>query len=210
MSFTIRCIDKPIKLLFLFCFFNVISYPSFACKCPAIEPINKNICNQYNVIFYGKVDSVNNCPSNGISTAFFTILNLYKGAVTQNVKIDFDCASECLMSFGKEENWIIYASYQKFDLLTVSICEHSRKKFENRKDDYFELNAKRSFEEELLFLNEALGNKEFAKVNDLNQIQNTFKPRNDQPSGANKLILLIISLLSMLLVGYYIKTKKKE
>src|SRR5438105_5526375 len=114
------------NIIFIFLFLSKIS---LSCQCPPLQPISKEVCANYNVIFFGKVDSVKKCGTDGISTAYFTINELYKGEVEQHVKIDFDCASDCMMNFSKDDEWIIYASYQRFDLMTVNMCEHSRKFF---------------------------------------------------------------------------------
>ncbi len=198
------------KKYFLFFLFSVFSVYLFSCECPALEPISKEGCKSYNVIFYGKVDSVGSCNEKGISTAYFTIKELYKGAVSQNIKVNFDCASECMMSFTKGEEWIIYGSYEKFDLLTVKLYEHSRKYFTDEKDDFYFITSKRKFEEEKVFLRTELGIQSFIVQNDLNEQQKIFKPHNDQPSDTTKFWLLFTSLSTMILILYFTRKKKQK
>ncbi len=196
------------KNLFLSFLLILLSNYLFPCECPTLQPVSKELCKNYNVIFYGKVDSVSNCNTRGRSIAFFTISELYKGAVSSSVKINFDCASECLMSIDKGEEWIIYASYEKFDVLTIKLCEHSRKHFRNEKDDFYFIAAKRSFDDEKLFLRTELGIQPFIIQNDLNEQQKIFKPHNDQPSDTNKLLLLLVSLGTMGIILFFTRKKK--
>lgn len=195
---------KNIFFIFLF-----LSNLSFACQCPTLSPISKDLCNKYEVIFYGKVDSVSPCATNGISTAHFTINELYKGEVEQHVKVDFDCSSACMMSFSESDEWIIYSIFQRFDLMTVNICEHSRKFFSDATLDIYEIASHRTFEQEKQFLNKALGIQSFIKKNELNEQQNNMAHHNTQPSAMNKLWLLLASAVAMGIV-YYVTRKKKN
>ncbi len=196
---------KKNLLLFLLLFSKL----SFSCQCPPLQPISKKICTDYNVIFFGKVDSVSVCGKDGISTAYFTINELYKGAVEQHVKIDFDCASDCMMNFSKGDEWLIYSTYQRFDLMAVNICEYSRKLFSDATQDIYQIASHRTFEQEKQFLKYTFGVQSFTKNNDRNKKQNNLRPHNDQPSAMNKLWLLFVSFTVMGIV-YYIAKKKKN
>jgi hypothetical protein len=158
------------------------------------------------VIFYGKVDSIIPCHNSGIGTAYFTIINLYKGSAEQKVAVDYDCTSACMMSLSKNDEWIIYSTYQRFDLLTVSICSHSRKKISDGSADFYQVSSGRSFEEENNFLKKTLGVLPFASHNELNDQQKEMQPHNDQPTAINKLWLLIISLAATVII-YFVSKK---
>jgi hypothetical protein len=177
-----------------------------ACECPPLDPVSKQAAAKYDVVFYGKVDSIIPCGTQGLGTAFFTIKNLYKGVAAQHVSVDYDCTTACMMSFAKNDEWIIYAVFQRFDLLTVGICGHSRKKSSGTSQDFYQLSSHRTFEEENNFLKNAFGIQLYAPKNELNKQQRELKPHNDQPSDIGKLWLLIISLSAMLIV--YIVSKK--
>lgn len=185
-----------------------VSVSLFACECKTLQPISKELCKNYDVIFYGKVDSVGVCRLDGSATAYFTIQELYKGSVEEHVKVDFDCTSSCLMSFSKDDEWLMYNTFHKFNLLTVNICNHSRKLFKDDTQDVYQLAAHRTFEEEKSFLKELLGIQKFAENNDLNELQEQMGARNMQPSAMGKLWLLLISFSVMALV-YYVTRKKK-
>jgi hypothetical protein len=180
----------------------------FACECPPLAPITKELCKDYNVIFLGKVDSIAPCDTKGNAIAFFTITELYKGNSERTIKINFDCSSECLMSFAKNEDWLVYAKYEKFDRLRVQLCEHSRKKYPDNSQDIYMTGAHRSFGEEKEFLKETFGIQAFLQVNDLNRQQQEMGPRNEQPSASGKVLLLLISLLVMGLVWFFTRKKK--
>jgi len=193
------------KSLFTF-LLVVVSFFAFACECPPIEPASKKICEQYDVIFYGKVDSIIPCGTEGIGTAYFSIISLYKGSAEQHVSVDYDCTSSCMMSFAKGEEWIIYSVYQHFDLLTVSLCSHSRKKITDGSADFYEAASQRTFSAETSFLETTLGIQPYASHNALNDKQKEMQPHNEQPSALNKLWLLLISLAVMAII--FIGSKK--
>ncbi len=179
----------------------VASATAFSCQCPSLTPITKDACANYNVIFSGFVDSVSACDDKEGSIAYFTIDEAYKGNVAQQVQVLFDCASSCLMSFAHGDNWIIYANYKKFDVLEVSLCEHSRKLFADVSQDIYMIAAQKTFAEEKEFLKNTLGTIPFKESSQ--QVTG----RNEQPSGINKLILLAISFSAMALVYFIIKRK---
>jgi hypothetical protein len=193
------------KKIFLFLFL-LLSVRSYSCECPPIEPVSKKTAEKYDVIFYGKVDSVVPCSQNGIGTVYFTVNSLYKGAAEQHISIDYDCTSACMMSFLKNEEWIIYSVYQHFDLLTVDLCSHSRKKISDGTMDFYEVAAHRSFEEERSFLESTFGIQPYSSHNVLNDQQKELQPHNEQPSALNKLWLLLISLSVMGII--YLISKK--
>lgn len=186
----------------------LISFYSSACECKDFVSITKELCSEYDVIFLGTVDSVSACNEKGFSVAYFSIAELYKGNVKKQVQINFDCNTECMMSFAKGEEWLIYSLYEKFDHLNVSICGHSRKKVDDETLDIYSVNAKRTFEKEKEFLKTAFGVQNFIQENDLNNQQDKVGPRNELPSNWRKLALLLVSVLAMGIV-YYITRKKK-
>ena len=193
--------------LFLFILF---SHVAFACDCPPINPVSKDICNTYDIIFSGKVDSVSNCNVQGFATAYFTIDELYKGSVQQNIKINFDCSSSCMMSFVKDEKWLIYSSFQKFDVLNVVLCGYSRKFFNEAAQDFYQVQAQRTFDEEIFFLKATLGIQQYSQTDEINQQQSDSNPRNEQPSGFYKLGLLLISFATMVIVYFVTRNKKQK
>jgi hypothetical protein len=190
----------------LFLVLNIISLISLSCECPPLEAVTKKSIDEYDVVFYGKVDSVVPCKTDGIGTVYFTVISLYKGSAQQHVSIDYDCVSSCMMSFSKNDEWIIYSMFQHFDLLTVNICGHSRKKITDGSMDYYQVASQRSFEEENSFLENTFGTHAFASHNQLNDAQKEMQPHNEQPGALNKLWLLLISLGVMVLI--YFVTKK--
>jgi hypothetical protein len=194
------------NILFLFILFSKII---LACECPTITPVSKELCNNYDVIFFGKVDSVSLCDVVSGATAYFTINELYKGAVQQKLKINFDCSSSCMMSFSKDEEWLIYATYQQFDVLNVILCSHSRKYFNEASQDYYQVQAQRTFEQEKQFLETTLGTQRYPQTNEINQ-QNGDIPHNEQPGGIYKLGLLLISFATMAIVYFVTRNKNRK
>lgn len=195
------------KKIILFLFFITSFNPLFPCECPTFSPITKEATTNYDVIFFGYVDSVSACDKKGSAVTYFTVSELYKGRVQKNVAINFDCLSECLMSFEKGQEWLIYATYKKFDYLTVNICSHSRKRFVNEAEDFYIMAAQRTITKEQQFLKESLGMQSLPQEGG-QPIVTDIGTHNEQPSAISKLVLLIISLLAMVVV-YFIMKKKK-
>ncbi|MBA3970663.1 MAG: hypothetical protein H0X46_00680 [Bacteroidetes bacterium] len=181
---------------------------AYACQCPVFPPISEKGCERYDVIFFGKVDSASACDPKGFAKVYFSIAELFKGSVEQQVNISFDCSTECLMSFAKGEEWLIYSKYKKFDLLEIEICEHSRKNFNDDAKDIYLLAATRTFLQEKDFIKTLLGIHYYIKPNDLNKQHEEVGPQNVQPSGWGKVMLLLISVAVMGVV-YFVTRKKK-
>lgn len=189
--------------------FIFISSIGFACECNSLSPISKELSKNYDVIFYGIVDSVGACNNDTErAIAYFTITELYKGNAGNQVKINFDCSSECLMSFAADEEWIIYAKYSKFDFLNVSICDHNRKKFNVGEEDIYLIDSKRTFEKELEFLKTTFAVKETEEPIVVNNTVADVGRHNEQPTSFGKMLLLLISVLAMVVV-YFVTRKKK-
>jgi hypothetical protein len=193
--------------LFLAC---VFSFGVAACECPPLADLNGPSAAKYDVIFLGRVDSISPCSTQGIATAYFTIEELYKGSVTREVRVNFECASACLMSFSKGDTWLLYASYLRFDHIKVDLCSHSRKLFAEGEQDIYLMGTQRSFVDERKLLNKLLGTKSFITANELNDQQAEFKPHNVQPSAVSKLVLIGVSIVAMMLVYYFLKRKTKK
>jgi hypothetical protein len=181
-----------------------------ACDCPPLPSMSKTMTDEYDAIFYGKIDSVSACNTEGIATAFFSIAELYKGAVPKHVKVTFECNSDCMMSFAPGEEWIMYTKFLRFDVLKASLCEHSRKRFSDRSNDIYFITSQRSFEDEQKALNKILGQKSFKAEDDFNETHAELRPHNEQPSAMNKLWLLLVSLAAMLVVYYFANKRKKK
>lgn len=192
------------KLLFLV--FVLFAKHLDACDCPPLTPISKELSAEYDVIFQGKVDSIVPCSTQGIGTAYFTIQQLYKGAAEQHVAVDFDCTSACMMSFQKGEEWLIYGIYLRFDLITVNLCSHSRKKVTDGTIDFYEASAGRTYDAETEFLKTTFGEQPFKKHETINDQQQNMGPVNEKPSGINTILLLIASFAAMGIV--YLVSKK--
>ena len=92
--------------------------PAVACKCGEHPVLDKQQCDLYNVIFKGKVDSISGCRD-GYATAYFRIQELYKGKSLEQVSVRFDCESDCQLSVGNGEEWLVYARYFQYNKLDM-------------------------------------------------------------------------------------------
>jgi hypothetical protein len=193
---------------FLFFIVFISATKAIACDCQPATSINKDLLKIYDIIFLGKVDSVSACNTAGISEAYFTIEELYKGNAKQKLSVHFDCKSSCMMSFAKGDEWLIYGAYQRFDIISVKFCEHSRKHVLATDQDFYITTAQRTFDQEKEFLKTNLGIQSFIPTENWNKEQEELKPRNEQPSSNSKIYLLLVSFAAMILV--YIITRKNK
>jgi hypothetical protein len=193
---------------FLFVIVLFLTSVVMACECPPVSSITLDLAKNYDIIFIGKIDSVSACATNGISIATFTISELYKGNSIKQAMVHFDCVTSCMMSFARNEEWIIYANYQRFDVISVKLCSHSRKYFQPGEQDFYLSAAKRTFDEEKEFLKSGLGVQPFIENESWNKDQQELRPHNDQPSSQRKIMLLLVSFIVMILI--YIITRKKR
>jgi hypothetical protein len=189
-------------------FYSLFSFFSFSCECPPLASINKTSVDPYNVIFYGKVDSIAPCGTGGLATAYFSIKELYKGDVPANIKVDFDCSTECMMSITKGDEWLIYANSKQYGSVRVEFCSHSRKFFSKQEEDIYFLSSQRTFNDEIKLLNKLLG--VHTPVSTEGRNDNTdLQHKNDQPSGMNKIWLLAVSFVVMMIVLVVSQKMKK-
>ncbi len=185
--------------------FTLFAQIVFACDCPPLNSISVKESETYDVIFFGTIDSVDACDEE-TALVYFTIQELYKGVAEQYVSVRFDCSSSCSMSFEKNEKWIVYAKYVKFNELVVVFCSHTRKYIADKEKDYYTTTSLKTFDEEQKYLQSELGIQIIVKRNVLNEQQKEMKHQNQLPSGTNTLLLLAVSLLAMLVI--YFITKK--
>ena len=126
------------------------------------------------------------------------------------MKVDYDCTSECLMSFAKGDEWIIYGTFSRFNQVLVNICSHTRKKINEASQDFYAVQSGKSFDQEEALLLSSLGIQPFAAHNELNDQQTEMRPHNDQPASLTKLLLLCASLVVMVIIYIGSKRIKKD
>ena len=199
---------KRIVVNLIFLALLTFSIRATACKCGSLLPINGEEAKRYDVIFFGKVDSVLTCDTTGTAIAYLTIEELYKGNSKQKTFVNFDCSSDCMMSFTKGDEWLIYGIYKRFGLVSVSLCDHNRKHMPDNEQDFYEATAQRTFDQEKAFLNTTFGIQPFIQDENWNKQQEELKPRNEQPTDTSKIVLLLVSFGAMIII--YIITRKKK
>ncbi|HXC06586.1 MAG TPA: hypothetical protein VNZ86_17640 [Bacteroidia bacterium] len=173
--------------------------PAVACKCGEHPVLDKQQCDLYNVIFKGKVDSISGCRD-GYATAYFRIQELYKGKSLEQVSVRFDCESDCQLSVGNGEEWLVYARYFQYNKLDMEFCSRSRKHIEGADDFYTALNHM-SWKEEGDVLVKIIGKQQVTK-----KVEPPMKERTlIQPSAYWKIGLVLISVVAMLIIFYLVK-----
>ncbi|MBI3511548.1 MAG: hypothetical protein HY064_12875 [Bacteroidetes bacterium] len=181
-------------LIFFFFLFSVAD----ACDCDAVKVSDASV-SQYDVIFVGKVVAVSGCDKS--SKAKFLIEKLFHGKSYESTEIEFDCTSDCQMSFTPGEEWIIYADYKSYGKPEVKFCGLSRRKFENEKDDYVSASHGMNFIDELSFLEKKFGVQKFNVMN----VQDQQHHELLHPSYTQQFWLLLISIASIGLFYFIVK-----
>jgi hypothetical protein len=172
--------------------------------CPPLEKFSRKQADEYNVIFQGKVDSVEEC-SGQMSAAWFSVSRLFKGETVQRIRVSFDCVSDCRMQFKTGEEWIVYARYVKYGDLRVSVCGRSRKYAATIDEDYSIATNGIPYAQELGLLKDAYGKQE-VKEKEKETIDPALLDRNlVRPSGTQTIWMLVISLVTMGILWYLFK-----
>ncbi len=186
-----------LKLFFLFLlFFN--AYTSYACQCP-LTTLGLEESNKYEVIFKGKVVSVETCKDK-FGTAIFEVEELYKGNASKKFTVLFECGVECAMEFSEGEEWIIYSNYKQVDKALMDWCSRSRKFFKNSKEDFYAVTYGNDYYDELKFLREKLGLHRLLVLK-----ESTTQNRNERPTTNQTILMLLISISAIILFYWLFK-----
>lgn len=184
--------------LFLASLFFLNSFVILACQCP-LTTLGIDECDKYEIIFKGKVVSVNTC-NNNFGTAVFELEELYKGNATKQFKVLFECGVECAMDFNEGEEWIIYSRYKQVDKALMNWCSRSRKFFKNAKEDFYTSTYGNDYYDELKFLRQNLGLHRFLVLK-----TTTTENRNERPTTNQTILMLLVSLSAIILFYWLFK-----
>lgn len=172
--------------------FLILKFFSNACQCP-LTVLSIEECNKYDIIFKGKILSVNDCGDK-FGEALFEVDELYKGVIAKEFVVLFNCKEECFQKFNAGEEWIIYSNYKQVDKAMMNWCSRSRKYFKNEKEDFYTVNYGNDYFDEVKFLREKLGNHRT-----LANTPNLEANRNQIPDKTQFVVILICSLLGIIL-----------
>ncbi|CAN5182028.1 hypothetical protein BH09BAC5_BH09BAC5_20830 [soil metagenome] len=181
-------------LIFLFPFL-----PTEACDCKSL-PLSLDAIKSDELIFIGDVIAISGCDKTAKAT--FEVKELFRGKCFKNTIVEFDCSSDCQMSFAPGQTWIIYSKYKKYGEVEVNFCGFSRMKMKNANEDYNTIVHGMSFEDEVIWLKKNLGDKEI-NSKDFAQEQHH---ENIHPNGMQTLYYLFAGFLG--LVVFYLLGRK--
>lgn len=171
----------------------------FACDCKTI-PLTKESIESVELIFLGKVVALSGCDKT--AKVSFSVDELYRGKCFANVEIEFDCTSDCQMSFNPGQTWIIYATYKKYGEAEVNFCSYSRQLFANEKSDYNTVIHGLTFSDEKNWLHKNLGLQVLnVKEDAMNQHH-----ENERPDGYKFLWYLGAGFFGLIFI-YFISKK---
>lgn len=187
-----------LKILSFFIIFFLRTLNAFACQCP-LTALGLEESNKYEVIFKGKVISVETCKDK-FGTAIFEVEELYKGNASKKFTVLFECGVECAQEFSAGEEWIIYSRYKQIDKALMDWCSRSRKFFKNPKEDFYAVTYGNDYYDELKFLREKLGIHRLLVLK-----ESTTQNRNERPTANQTILMLVISISAILLFYWLFK-----
>lgn len=188
------------RKLFLFAIAFSFSLSTLvACDCETI-PISVQSIASSELIFLGKVVAISGCDKT--SKASFSIQELFRGKAFANIEIEFDCTSDCQMSFSPGQTWIIYAKYKTYGKAEVFFCGYSRQQFANEKDDYNSVAQGMNFDDEKKWLENNVG---VQTLNEKNPMADDLH-ENIHPNGYQILYYLGFGFVGLIVI-YFVGRK---
>jgi hypothetical protein len=173
---------------------------TFACDCK-MAGVSMETISKYELIFVGKVVAISGCDD-GTAKAYFTVEKLFRGKSFPATDLEFDCSSDCQMTFIPGQTWIIYATYAKYGHPKVHFCSYSRQQFPTDATDYNSAVHGMNFSAELSWLEKNLG---LQKLNE-KDIQSEMHHENIRPEGYAFFWYYGFGLLGLIVI--YFITKK--
>jgi hypothetical protein len=189
------CFSLRKTCLFLF---SLAVFYSPACQCP-LTRLGLEECAKYEIIFKGKIVSVVDCKDK-FGEAMFEVQELYKGNVTKEFKVLFECDVECAQKFSVGEEWIIYSRYKQIDNAKMDWCSRSRKYFKIDKEDFYSVTYGNDYYDEVKFLREKLG------LHRLLVQKSQIGNRNELPDK-NQMVIILLCSLAAIVLFYYLFNK---
>lgn len=186
----------------IFSSFFFLSVFTYACDCPPIPDLSRDVLKQYDVIFKGKVDSIVRNKTG--ACAWFSIDELYHGNSARTVAVYFEDLNSCRLEFARTDEWLMYTQYLSFGKLKVNFCSRSRKYFTTVADDFYQINNRMSYKDEIDFLSTNVGVQQLMEQLPSEGIQT--ERENIHPSQMQVLIWLIASVMGFLGI-YFLVTK---
>lgn len=187
------------KRLFVFTTLLLAAPALWACKCVQ-EPVSEKTIAPYDFIFYGKVIATSGCD--GTSRVKFLVEELYRGSSYGSTELEYDCSSDCQMSFSPDEDWLIYASFTGFDKGKVEFCSYSRMQPGAGEEDFNTVNHGMDFKTEKAWLQSKLGVKPLKEREVVEQQHH----ENLKPQGMNVIWMMAIGFGTLAL--FYFITRK--
>lgn len=173
----------------------------FACKCPELHPLTLADCGRYEVIFEGKVESVNACDGEN-ALAYLSIETLFKGNFLTMVPVHFDCATSCGMELQKGEKWIVYGELNNAQEIVINFCSRTRKEPAAGESDNYIYNSTHTYNEELKLLNEFFTPDETHNEG--------IEPRKYEKVDPSLIPIFLLSSIIFMAVGMYLFRRKKK
>lgn len=185
------------RLLFILLIFSFQKMT--ACDCQMAN-VSMDAISKYELIFVGKVVATSGCQD-GNAKVNFSVEKLFRGKCYPATDVEFDCSTDCQMSFIPGQTWIIYATYEKYGESKVNFCSYSRQQFSNETEDYNTSTHGMSFSNEAAWLEKNLG---VQKLNE-KDVQMDQHHENIRPQGYTFLWYYGFGLLGLVAIYFFSK-----
>lgn len=193
------------RILAISLFSLLITAQLFACQCQVLPKLTKAVAQGYDIVFTGQVVAIS--PGDVQSIARFKVETLYRGQCYQQIDVQYDNAGDCGLNFIPGETWTIYGKWTEYDIQErvgvprADWCLHTRKKMNAGEQDYYMMEGRPSYEDEITLLADSLGVQPFIDPADH---QNEMH-KNIIPGAAQALTYLIAGLLGLALIFFFVR-----
>lgn len=175
-----------------------------ACQCKTLSPLSKASAQAYDVIFTGQVIAVS--PGEEHSRARFKIIDLYRGESYTELEVDYDNTTDCALNFVPGETWIIYGKWIEYGIPRAEMCGHSRLMPKTGEQDYYMIEGRPTYNDEVKWLNDSMGVKPFIDPT----AKKDMGHKNQIPDPTQAIVYTVAGLLGLGLIFYFVKRMFKR
>jgi hypothetical protein len=199
--------NKFAQIIFLFILcFHVVNV--FACDCEKLLPVlTKQEAEKSDIIVIATIQSIQQDSLK--CSAKFKGITLYKGLLTQEFDVTFDCRTSCAMPFIVGQQWLFYLKNNNEQQYTINYCDRNRLKPLSSENDEYTIYTQMTWDEEILFLEKNFPKKDFSTSEIIKNAGNKKVIDATRPlehaTNREKIILVLVSFAGMLIIYFIVK-----
>lgn len=182
-------------------FFLCFAPQLFACQCTVLPALTKAEAEKYDIVFEGQIIAVSPSEEADGSRARFKITALYKGQAYTNIDVAYSVDGDCGLDFAPGQTWIIYGNYISYGVPKADWCLHSRRKPDSGQQDYYAIDGRASYTDELKWLNDSLGVQPFINPEDHKDLHH----KNILPDPTQAIVYSMAGLVGLLAIFIFVR-----